>query len=153
MYQPIIEREHSPFGLCQCLSGKNLPAMQEMQEFRPWHGNPLQYSCLENPMDREAWRASSVKLQSVRCDWAHNASSLYMYLSHAIMSVLWGSHCCPYYDMKTKVQIYWITFPKYRIWTQICRIHSSGIFFHPLSMAWLVNNHDNLLTLFLGWPV
>ena len=20
------------------------------------HGNPLQYSCLENPMDREAWR-------------------------------------------------------------------------------------------------
>ena len=22
------------------------------------HGNPLQYSCLENPMDREAWRAT-----------------------------------------------------------------------------------------------
>ena len=21
------------------------------------HGNPLQYSCLDNPMDREAWRA------------------------------------------------------------------------------------------------
>ena len=21
------------------------------------HGNPLQYSCLENPTDREAWRA------------------------------------------------------------------------------------------------
>ena len=21
------------------------------------HGNPLQYSCLENPMDREAWQA------------------------------------------------------------------------------------------------
>ena len=21
-------------------------------------GNPLQYSCLENPMDREAWRAT-----------------------------------------------------------------------------------------------
>ena len=21
------------------------------------HGNPLQYSCLENPMDRGAWRA------------------------------------------------------------------------------------------------
>ena len=21
------------------------------------HGNPLQYSCLENPMDREAWWA------------------------------------------------------------------------------------------------
>ena len=26
----------------------------------PWrrHGNPLQYSCLENPMDRGAWRAA-----------------------------------------------------------------------------------------------
>ena len=22
------------------------------------HGNPLQYSCLENPLDREAWRAT-----------------------------------------------------------------------------------------------
>ena len=22
------------------------------------HGNPLQYSCLENPMDREVWRAT-----------------------------------------------------------------------------------------------
>ena len=23
------------------------------------HGNPLQYSCLENPMDRGAWRAAA----------------------------------------------------------------------------------------------
>ena len=43
--------------------------MQEMQE--KWvqsldqedppggeHGNPLQYSCLENPMDRGAWQAT-----------------------------------------------------------------------------------------------
>ena len=22
------------------------------------HGNPLQYSCLENPLDRRAWRAT-----------------------------------------------------------------------------------------------
>ena len=43
---------------------ENLPAMQETG-FNPWvrkipwrgHGNPLQYSCLENPMDRGAWRA------------------------------------------------------------------------------------------------
>ena len=25
---------------------------------REGHGNPLQYSCLENPMDRGAWRAT-----------------------------------------------------------------------------------------------
>ena len=31
------------------------------------HGNPLQYSCLENPMDRGAWRAiQSMGLQRVR---------------------------------------------------------------------------------------
>ena len=28
------------------------------------HDNPLQYSCLENPMDREAWRATIHRLQS-----------------------------------------------------------------------------------------
>ena len=25
---------------------------------RQWHGNRLQYSCLEKPMDREAWWAT-----------------------------------------------------------------------------------------------
>ena len=29
------------------------------------HGNPLQYSCLENPMDRGAWRATSLGSQKV----------------------------------------------------------------------------------------
>ena len=45
---------------------KNLPAMQETWvRFPGWgrspgegNGNPLQYSCLENPMDRGAWRAT-----------------------------------------------------------------------------------------------
>ena len=43
---------------------KNLPAMQEKgsipeSERSPGegNGNPLQYSCLENPMDRGAWQA------------------------------------------------------------------------------------------------
>ena len=43
---------------------KNLPAMQKTwiqslgQEYPPGGGlgNPLQYSCLENPMDRGTWR-------------------------------------------------------------------------------------------------
>ena len=30
---------------------------------REGNGNPLQYSCLENPMDREAW-----------CPWSHKES-------------------------------------------------------------------------------
>ena len=41
----------------------NPPAMQEMQEIRVWspaggNGNPFQYSCLENPVEREAWWAT-----------------------------------------------------------------------------------------------
>ena len=34
------------------------------------HGNPLQYSCLENPMDRGAWWATVTGSQRVRHDWA-----------------------------------------------------------------------------------
>ena len=32
------------------------------------HGNPLQYSCLETPMDTEAWGLQSIGLQRVRHD-------------------------------------------------------------------------------------
>ena len=48
---------------------KNLPAIQELQEPQVqslcWedplggHGNPFQYSCLENPMDRGTWLQST----------------------------------------------------------------------------------------------
>ena len=47
---------------------KTLSAIQETHEMHlipgsgrshgGGHGNPLQYSCLENPMDRGAWRAT-----------------------------------------------------------------------------------------------
>ena len=45
---------------------KNQPAIQEDLGLIPGlerypeggHGNPLQYSCLENPMDRGAWQAT-----------------------------------------------------------------------------------------------
>ena len=30
------------------------------------HGNPLQYSCLENPMNRGAWRLQSTGSQRIR---------------------------------------------------------------------------------------
>ena len=32
------------------------------------HGNALQYSCLENTMDRGAWRVQSIALQRIRQD-------------------------------------------------------------------------------------
>ena len=39
----------------------------EMMDMLP-NGNPLQYSCLENPMDREAWWATVMGLQRVEQD-------------------------------------------------------------------------------------
>ena len=32
------------------------------------NGNPLQYSCPENPLDREAWREQSVGSQRIGCE-------------------------------------------------------------------------------------
>jgi len=57
-------------------SVKNLPAMQETQVlFLGWedplekkNNNPLQYSCLENPMDRGALRAAVHGVARVRHD-------------------------------------------------------------------------------------
>ena len=60
----MITQESFPGGACgkepacQCRRRKRL-------RFDPWigkihgegHGNPLRYSCLENPMDRGAWWA------------------------------------------------------------------------------------------------
>ena len=36
---------------------------------------PLQYSCLENSMDRVAWPVQSMGLQRVEYDWATNTST------------------------------------------------------------------------------
>ena len=56
---------------------KNLPAVQEIQvQFMSYeslgagNGNPLQYSCLENPMDRRAWHSTVHRVTRVRHDLA-----------------------------------------------------------------------------------
>ena len=41
------------------------------------NGNPLQYSCLENPMDRGAWRATVTRSRRVAHDWAQPVTSAY----------------------------------------------------------------------------
>ena len=49
------------------------------------HGNPLQYSCLENPLDRGAWRAIVHSATKTGHDWSDlacmQASSLKPFLS------------------------------------------------------------------------
>ena len=51
------------------------PAKQEMVARSlgwedPLNGNPLLYSCLENPIDRGAWQATAHEVAKVRHDWA-----------------------------------------------------------------------------------
>ena len=65
---------------------KNLPAMQETRALIPesgrspgeGNGNPLQYSCLENSMDRGAWwaRGRGVAKSRTRLSDQHFLSSL-----------------------------------------------------------------------------
>ena len=58
------------------------------------HGNPLQYPCLENPMDRGAWRATVRGLGRVRHDWETNTTAAQCF-SHASPEPS-NHHCqCP----------------------------------------------------------
>ena len=56
---------------------KNLPAMCNTWVWSPGggHGNPLHWSCLENPMDRGAWRVQSTGPKRIGCDWATKHST------------------------------------------------------------------------------
>ena len=70
---------HCVHGVLSWLSGKE-SACQRNQEFDPWVGkitwrrNLLQHSCLEKPMNKEAWWAMVhrvTKSQPQLSDWAH----------------------------------------------------------------------------------
>ena len=55
------------------------------------HGNPLRYSCLENPMDRGAWRAIVIGSQRVRYDWgdlAHTYIFMFFFFQFYSISLL-----------------------------------------------------------------
>ena len=44
------------------------------------HGNPLQYSCLENPMDRGAWGAAKIAKSWTRLEqWSRSAGIVTRY--------------------------------------------------------------------------
>ena len=89
---------------------KNLPAMQESCR---WHrsiprlgrspgagnGNPLQYSCLENPMDRGAWWAT-----------VHGVTESQMWLSSTIYILLLKVHL-------VKAMVFPVVMYGYESWT------------------------------------
>ena len=46
------------------------------------NGNPLQYSCLENPVDREAWRATAHGVKRIGHNLATKPPPLLLNLNH-----------------------------------------------------------------------
>ena len=60
------------------------------------NGNPLQYSCLENPMDRGAWRATVHGVQRVRYGWVtEHYQECLIWLCRAVMTgeeKAWRAH-------------------------------------------------------------
>ena len=65
------------------------------------NGNPLQYSCLENPRDRGAWRAavcgvtqSRTRLKRLSCSSssAHGLSLIAFVQHHVFPFICWNSH-------------------------------------------------------------
>ena len=67
----------------------------------PWRraGNPLQYSCLENPMDRGA-RWATAHGVTVRCDWAHthhiwNEAYPFFYSITIFTNIWWACYHIP----------------------------------------------------------
>ena len=71
-----MEQEASQSG---CIGSSMSPLMGETPLHTPGegNGNPLWYSCLENPVDRGAWQAESIGLQRVGHNWAHTHAPLH----------------------------------------------------------------------------
>ena len=78
--------------VCQCSSTRD--AMICGSEMSPGggHGNPLQYSCQENPMDRGAWWAT---IHSVTKSWTNQSDLAHMHPSF---------HLCGQADLRKKTE-------------------------------------------------
>ena len=120
---------------------KNPPAMQETWEtwvqspsqedpLKEENGNPLQYSCLENPMDRGVWWAiQSMGSQRLRHNWAtehkHTCSAftnagnqlsrvvIYWFIlppamyEHSSCSVFSNTGYCQFFSFLLFLFVYW----------------------------------------------
>ena len=78
-----------------------------------WNGNPFQYSCLENPMDRRPWRATvhGVAKESNTTWWLNNNS-----LIHKIIFF-------SFYSPSENPLAFWLPSWLYDIFTQLSPLH------------------------------
>ena len=78
-------------------NARDLGSIPELGKI-PWEGHsyPLQYSCLENSIDRGAWWASVHGSQRIRHDWTPNTFTKYLTNSCVRHWWQWAEHrVCP----------------------------------------------------------
>ena len=90
LFEYIFHREnsiiHTPFWfvmgaqICNTVELCSIPGLGRSPG--EGNGNPLQDSCLENPMDREAWRATVLGVTKVGHDWETNTLPFICLLIH-----------------------------------------------------------------------
>ena len=81
---------------------KTLPAMQETWVQFLGREDPLQYSCLGNPMDRGAWQLQSMGSQGVRHNLVTKQHPNYTNISNNIYSL----HVLSYFPILQQVLIH-----------------------------------------------
>ena len=68
------------YDLMNC-SAPGFPVLQYLLEFAQIHGNPLQYSCLENPMDGGVWWAA---VHGVAKSWTRQSDFTFTFNFHVL---------------------------------------------------------------------
>ena len=68
--------QEDPLGKEMALPGKFLSIFSKKKKSVFFFSKKIQYSCLENSMDRGAWRATVCGVTGVRHKWAHTQISL-----------------------------------------------------------------------------
>ena len=111
------------------------------------NGNPLQYSCLENPMDRGAWWATFETPWTVACQAflsITNTQSLLKLMS--IKSIMPSSHlilCCPPLLLLS-------IFPSIRVFSNESVLHIKWPKYWRLSIS-LSKEHPGLISFRMDW--
>ena len=97
LLQGIFPTQGSNPGLLQCrqilyrlsykLSQKTQPKALEWEKEGLGNSNPLQYSCLENSMDRGAWQATvhRVTKSQIRLSDYHSLTQLFLYCFSSLL--------------------------------------------------------------------
>ena len=96
------------------------------------NGSPLQYSCLENPMDRGAWWApvhgvmkSWTRLKQLRTDRWNNTYTHYTYMICNISHVMYN-HVCVCVHTSVCVCVKYVTNPQWPINHEVIKQGFSG---------------------------